>query len=181
MSYPNADPPWEEERWRAEVIRRLRLLAGIAADGGVVLAHENCNGWGGLGPRQSLEMLAEVDSPSLQLLFDTGNPCQYGQDSWEYYEGVRERVAYVHIKDYFRPEKKGDERACHAGEGIGHVREIIADLLARGYSSAISIEPHIASVIHRRQDIQDPELAFKSYIEYGRRLEKLIAEIARGR
>jgi sugar phosphate isomerase/epimerase len=150
----------------------------MAADGGVTLVHENCNGWGGLGPRQSMELLGEVGLPSLQLLFDTGNPVQYGQDGWEYYEGVRDRVVYVHIKDYLKPEKKGDERACFPGEGAGHVREILRDLLARGFKNGISIEPHIASVIHRHQDIQDPQLAYKSYIEYGRRLEKLVSGIS---
>ncbi len=177
MSYPNADPPWKEKDWRAEVIRRLRVLAGIAEEGGVTLVHENCNGWGGLGPRQTMELLEEVGSPRLQLVFDTGNPCHYGQDAWEYYEGVRDRIVYVHIKDYFQPERKGDERACFAGEGVGHVRRILGDLISRGYDGGVSIEPHLASVIHLKQDIEDPEKAFSTYVEYGRRLERLVAEL----
>ncbi|MBI4584868.1 MAG: sugar phosphate isomerase/epimerase [Planctomycetes bacterium] len=177
MSYPNAAPPWEEGRWRKEVIRRLKVLAQMAEGGGVTLVHENCNGWGGLGPSQSMDLLAEVGLSSLQLLFDTGNPAQYSQDSWEYYQGVRDRVVYVHIKDYFQPKSKGDERACYPGEGCGHVREILRDLISRGYRGGISIEPHLAAVIHRQQDIQDPQVAFRSYVEYGRRLEKLVAEL----
>ncbi len=176
MSYPNAALPLDESRWRKEVIRRLKILAQMAEDGGVTLVHENCNGWGGLGPRQSMEMLAAVGLSSLQLLFDTGNPAQYGQDSWEYYQGVRDRVAYVHVKDYFQPKSKGDERACFPGEGCGKVPEILRDLISRGYKGGISIEPHLAAVIHRQQDIQDPQVAFRSYVEYGRRLEKLVAE-----
>jgi sugar phosphate isomerase/epimerase len=177
MSYPNADPPWEESRWRGEVIRRLTLLAEIAADGGVTLVHENCNGWGGVGPAQTMELLREVGSDHLQLVFDTGNPIAYDQDAWQYYAGVRERVAYVHVKDYYRPERKGDQRACFPGEGIGYVREILGDLIGRGYDGGISIEPHIASVVHLAKDIEDPELAFDSYVDYGRRLMRLVEEI----
>lgn len=177
MSYPNADPPWAESRWRTEVIRRMKVLAGMAEQGGVTLVHENCNGWGGLGPAQTMELLEEVGSAALQLVFDTGNPSAYDQDAWEYYCGIRDRVVYVHIKDYLRPEHKGDERACFPGDGIGYVREILRDLLSRGYSGGVSIEPHIASVVHLKQDIEDPELAFNSYVEYGQRLEKLVSQL----
>ncbi len=45
MSYPQPnDNPWPEADWKAEVFRRLRELAAIAEDGGILLAHENCNG-----------------------------------------------------------------------------------------------------------------------------------------
>ena len=177
MSYPNAQPPWVEADWRRESIRRMRELTRIAEDAGIVLVHENCSGWGGLSPRATLDLLGEVPSPALRLVFDTGNPAQYGLDSWDYYRQVREHVVYVHIKDYLAPEHKGDERASFPGEGICHIREIISDLLSRGYDGGFSIEPHIASVIHRHKDIQDPDLAYRTYIEYGRRLEHLLGGI----
>ncbi len=177
MSYPNADPPWEESKWRDEAVRRLKVLAQMAADGGVTLVHENCNGWGGLGPRETMELLDAVGSEHLQLVFDTGNPMQYKQDSWEYYRGVRDRVVYVHVKDYYEPEKKDDERACYPGDGVGHVREILGDLISGGYDNGISIEPHIASVIHLALDIKDPALAYKSYVDYGKRLEDLVGKL----
>ena len=47
MSYPNDN--WDESKWRAEVMRRLKELTKMAEDGGVLLAHENCRGWGGQG------------------------------------------------------------------------------------------------------------------------------------
>ncbi|MFW6039256.1 MAG: sugar phosphate isomerase/epimerase family protein, partial [bacterium] len=40
----------DKAHWRDEAIRRYRELARIAEGEGVVLAHENCTGWGGLGP-----------------------------------------------------------------------------------------------------------------------------------
>lgn len=178
MSYPNSDPPLARPEWRTRVIDRMKQLAAIAEDGGVVLVHENCDGWGGEGPRETMELLAEVGSPALKLVFDTGNPIAHGQDAWEYYTGVRDEIVYVHIKDYER-HGDGTEVACFPGEGKAHVREIVADLLARGYDGGFSIEPHITSVVHLDKAAEDPELAFETYLEYGRRLESLVRSIRR--
>jgi sugar phosphate isomerase/epimerase len=176
MSYPNAKPPWEDRPWRNEVVRRLKVLARLAEDGGVTLVHENCSGWGGLGPRQTLDLLEDVASPHLKLVFDSGNPVAYGQDAWEYYRAVRDHVVYVHIKDYLL-EPGGKERAVFPGEGKGAVRQIIGDLFARGYRGGLSIEPHITSVVHLSQEASDPEVAFRTYVEYGKRLESLVREV----
>jgi sugar phosphate isomerase/epimerase len=179
MSYPNSKPPLPDADWRRECVRRLRLLAALAADGGVTLVHENCNGWGGQGPQQSLDLLADVGSKHLRLVFDTGNPIPYRQDAWEYYRAVREHVVYVHVKDYI-VGKDGKEQAVYPGEGKGAVREIARDLLDRGYRGGFSIEPHITSVVHLRQEATDPNLAYRTYIEYGRRLERLLGGLRPG-
>ena len=179
MSYPNADPPWEDSRWRMEAVRRLKTLARMAEDGGVTLVHENCSGWGGLGPSQTLELIEEVGSPRLRLVFDTGNPVPYGQDTWQYYQAVREHVVYVHITDY-RLGAGGKEEAVFPGDGRGAVREVVSDLLRRGYDGGFSIEPHITSVVHLAKEASDPELAWKTYIEYGKRFERLVGEVTGG-
>ena len=179
MSWPNAKPPWPADAWRDEVIRRMRILARIAEDGGVSLVHENCDGWAGQGPRETLDLLAAVDSPSLKLVFDTGNPLQHGQDGWDFYRQVRDHVAYVHIKDYVRSD--GKLAACFAGEGLGHVKEIVGDLLSRGYNGGFSIEPHLAAVIHLGTEAADPREAFSLYVEYGRRFARLVDELRRAK
>jgi len=179
MSYPNATPPWSDGDWREEAVRRMKLLARMAEDAGVVLVHENCSGWGGQGPGQTMELLDAVGSDHLKLVFDTGNPIEYHQDSWTYYRQVRQHVVYVHIKDY-QVSPDGKHRAVFPGEGKGAVREIIADLFSRGYDGGFSIEPHITSVIHKREEASDPELAYRTYVEYGRRLEALVREIHLG-
>ncbi|MEM7235756.1 MAG: hypothetical protein AAF517_26540 [Planctomycetota bacterium] len=53
----------------------------------------------------------------------------------------------------------------------------MTDLFSNGYDGGISIEPHLNAVIHLAQKADDPETAFKSYVEYGRRLEALVADI----
>jgi len=176
MSYPNSKPPLPDPAWRGEVVRRLKILTQMAADAGITFVHENCNGWGGLGPEQTLDLLADIGSPFFRLVFDTGNPVPYGQDSWGYYQMVRDHVAYVHVKDYVLGPG-GKEQAVFPGEGKGAVREIARDLLGRGYQGGFSIEPHITSVIHLGKTASDPELAYRTYVEYGRRFEKLLNEI----
>jgi len=179
MSYPNhPEAPVAEAAWRAESIRRMKALAEIAEDGGVVLAHENCSGWGGLSAENSNELLREVDSPALKVVFDTGNPVTYGQNSWDYYQAVYSDIAYVHIKDAIR-EAAGD-RYVLCGEGEGYVKEIVGDLLARGYDGGFSIEPHLAAIIHTGQQAHSDEELYASYVAYGRRLEEIVhAAVAR--
>jgi sugar phosphate isomerase/epimerase len=173
MSYPN--DRWPDREWKAEVVRRFRELTRIAEDGGVILGHENCDGWAGQGPRETLEFLDAIASPALKLIYDTGNPVTYGQDPWAYYLAVRDHVIHVHIKDYVRdPSAPGRCRATFPGEGAGRVQEIVADLKARGYGGWFSIEPHILSVIHEGKDAMGrEEEAREVFLTYGRGFEEL--------
>ena len=173
MSYPNDG--WAERDWRAEVVRRLRELCRIAEANGVILGHENCDGWAGIGAEATLACLADVASPALKLIFDTGNPVTYGQDAWAYYRAVREHIIHVHIKDYVRdPSASGGYRAVFPGEGEGRVREIVADLKRTGYDGWYSMEPHIVSVVHEGRDATGNEdRAREVFLQYGETFEKL--------
>ncbi len=173
MSYPN-DPerPIDESEWRKESIRRMKILARLAEDGGVMLVHENCSGWGGLSAENSNILLGEVNSPALKVVFDTGNPVTYGQNAWEYYQLVAEDIVYVHIKDAQKID--GKDHYCMCGDGEGYVKEIVADLLKNGYDGGFSIEPHLAAVIHTGQEAEDAQRLYKSYTDYGRRLMEIV-------
>ncbi len=170
MSYPNAG--WPEEEWRDEVIARLKVLARMAQDGGVTLVHENCDGWGGLGADQTLQLLEQVGSPGLKLVWDTGNPVGHDQDAWQYYSAVREHVVYVHIKDGVH--KDGSMTYTYPGEGDGRVKDVLKDLLGTGYAGGVSIEPHLAAVVHEGKAASQAEGAYERYVEYGRRLMALV-------
>jgi sugar phosphate isomerase/epimerase len=176
MSYPN-DPknPIAESEWRKEAIARVKVLAKIAEDGGILLAHENCSGWGGLSADNSNILLGEVNSPALKVVFDTGNPVTYGQDAWEYYQKVYDSIVYVHIKDARKVD--GVDVYTYCGEGDGYVKEIVGDLLAKGYDGGFSIEPHLAAVIHTGQKSESDAKLYDSYTEYGRRLMKIVSEV----
>jgi len=156
----------------------MKELAMIADSEGITLVHENCSGWGGQSAKNSQILLSEVNSPALKVLFDTGNPPAYSQDAWQYYQAVRADIAHVHIKD----AKKVDGKDVYTfpGEGDGYVRRILADLLLKsGYNGGISIEPHLAQVIHTGQAASNGRQAFDQYVEYGRRLDEMIEQILR--
>ena len=179
MSYPNdKDNPWPEDKWKAEVIRRLRELAKVAEDLGVILGHENCSGYGGIGPKQFLELVDAVDSPAFKLTFDTGNSCGHEQDldaSWRYYEACKDHIVHVHIKSYKRKED-GKIGTCYPDEDPNQKR-ILADLKARGYDGWLSIEPHMAAAVHAGKDADTGGVARGIWVEYTRRLEAIVASL----
>ena len=178
------------DQMETERFRRLNELVPRFRDAGITPVHENCMNYGGLGWRYTLRLLDAV--PGLELVFDTGNPTHSDdanpllegrpfmpgvkQSAWEFYRHVRERVVYVHIKDG-RIGPDGVHVHTWAGEGSGDVRRIVADLLARGYDGGFSMEPHLA-VVHHDPSITSPdEIRFANYVEYGRRFERLLAEV----
>jgi sugar phosphate isomerase/epimerase len=179
MSYPNDDKnPLSDSDWRNEAIARMKVLAKMAEDGGIILAHENCSGWGGLSSENSNILLGEVNSPALKVVFDTGNPVTYGQDAWDYYQDVYKDIVYVHVKDAIR--ENGEDTYTYCGDGMGYVREILGDLLSKGYDGGISIEPHLAAVIHTGQQADNEDALYRSYTEYGRRLMAIVDEVTAG-
>ena len=172
MSYPNDN--WEESAWRTEVIRRLRELSKMAEDGGVVLGHENCSGFGNLSARHTLDLLNEIPGPAFRLIFDSGNFWETGYDPFEFYQAVKTRVVHVHVKDYARDRgaPKG-WKAVYPGEGEGRVAETVAALKRDGYTGWYSMEPHIAAAVHEGTQAADPEAGRKIYLKFGRMFEDI--------
>ncbi len=170
MSYPNDG--MEESAWHKEVLRRLKELTKIAEDGEIILAHENCSGWGGVSSENCLKLVEEVNSPSFKVLFDTGNPPAEGHDSWEFYNKVKPHIAYVHIKDC---KSENDSRIfTFPGEGDGYVRKIVGALKSSGYEGVLSIEPHLAAIVHEGKEVEDDSRASEVYIKYGRQLQEIL-------
>ena len=177
MSYPNDGLP--EAQWRKEAIRRMKELARIAADGDVVMVHENCSGWGGMSPENQKILLEEVHSPNLQIVFDTGNPVGEGHspaETWDFYQTALPFIKHVHIKDCAKTAK-GEIEYTYPGEGQSMVRLILGSLLDLGYKGAFSIEPHITAQIHLGTSAGGRE-AEEIYLEYGRRTNAILAELA---
>jgi len=168
MSWPNdKDNPWSDEDWGKEAIKRSKELSKLAEDAGIVLVHENCSGWAAKTDKM-LRIYREVNSPAFRLMFDTGNVVAYEDgDSFENYMKLKPYIEYVHIKDYTTVD--GKLAATYPGEGEGKVKEVMADLKSSGYEGFVSIEPHMASVVHLRK-VGDPEETYRIYVNYGKKL-----------
>jgi sugar phosphate isomerase/epimerase len=182
MSYKVRD---DEDQMPAERFRRLREITLRFADAGIQAVHENCMNYGGMSGEHALRLLDAV--PGLKWVFDTANPVfnddrsqpkpHPKQDPWEFWTRVRDHVVHIHVKDARWIPAKNDADYTWPGEGDGAVRRILGDALARGYDAALSIEPHLAVVFHDASVSSSEDAMFESYVEYGRRLERLMQEL----
>ena len=189
MSY--AQKSWGNDQMETERFRRLQEIVARFSDAGLSAVHENCMNWGGFSAEHTLRLIEEV--PGLKLVFDTGNPVFQRdrskeepfpwQDPLEFYDAVKKHVVHIHIKDCLNPVADSDEpeRYTMPGEGQARLPEILSRLLADGYAGAVAIEPHIATVFHNsEEDSASPEDRYRSFVEYGQRFERLIAETTAG-
>ena len=179
MSYPNSESnPLSRSEWRNEAVRRLKELAKIAEGEGIILGHENCSGYGET-PEGYLDLVEAVNSPALQLIFDTGNNSLHDNNTevtWDYYQKCREQITHVHIK-CAKPGENGDDFVtCYADEDPVQER-ILKDLGATGYDGWLSIEPHIKAAIHAGQDVDDSGEGRVVWVNFAKGLEGLVSEI----
>jgi sugar phosphate isomerase/epimerase len=178
---PGKEP---QEQMVDERFQRMRVLQKIFSDEGLIMVHENCANYGGMGWPYTLELLENV--PGLKLVYDTGNPItddDYSkpiphpkQSSWEFYTHVKKHIAYVHIKDGIWDKEKKKPVFTFPGEGEGDVRKIVTDILASGYDGGFSIEPHMAVLAHDKSVTSEDEIRYSNYVEYGKRMMKLLDE-----
>jgi sugar phosphate isomerase/epimerase len=95
-------------------------------------------------------MLDFVDSPFLQLNFDTGNSFIAGQDPVEFCRHFKDRISHVHVKDVsesLAAIARGGQTGialshCAAGEGANaaNIRGCLEILRDNGYTGHLSIE-----------------------------------------
>src|SRR6202041_591948 len=80
------------------------------------------------------------NSPLLRSAFDFANFVQAGEDPLVNWPLLKPYTVHIHIKD-----AKKDGSVVPAGEGAGHLAEILKDAVASGYSGFFSLEPHLAA------------------------------------
>jgi len=184
MSFKPADDAYSTPRL---VFERVREVTQRLLDEGLTPVHENCMNHGGMSWQHALELLDKC--PGLKWVFDTANPVFNAdrskprpwpqQDPWEFWEHVRDHVVHLHVKDATWVPAKKDADYRWPGDGEGCVRAILQDARARGYAGGVSIEPHMVVVFHDTSSTAKTtphEAAKANFVEYGRRLERLLAE-----
>ncbi len=187
MSYAVLPDRSPEDQMKEERFARLRILTERLLEAGIQPVHENCMNYGGMGWSYTLALIDNV--PGLKLVFDTGNTVftddrtkpepHPKQSSWEFYTNVKDHVVYFHIKDGIWDGEKANY--TYPGLGNGDVRRIMEDAIRSGYDGGISIEPHLGAVFHD-DSVKTPEEAkYAMYVEYGRRMDQMIAEIKAAR
>jgi sugar phosphate isomerase/epimerase len=135
---PPGEPP---QRYRQEVIDRMAALAQIAAEHGLVLAHENEKEIYGDRPERCAELISAVGSPALRATFDAANFVQCGvRPHAEGYDLLRPYLVYLQVKDALAATGE----VVPAGQGDGEVAQTLAALRDSGFEGFLSLEPHLA-------------------------------------
>jgi sugar phosphate isomerase/epimerase len=149
----------EPDRYRVEVLDRMRAMTREAEDAGVTLLHENEKEIYGDVPSRCVDIIAGVDSPALRAAWDAANfvQCGVAHPYDEGYASLRPYIEYVHVKDAL----SGSDRVVPAGEGDGQLPELISALRASGFDGFFSLEPHLASA-GRYSGFSGPELFSKA-------------------
>jgi sugar phosphate isomerase/epimerase len=133
-------PPGEDPAlYRDETMRRMSVIAQLAAERGVTLLLENEKGIFGDTAVRVLDILETVNSPSLSHAFDPANYVEIGQSIDAAWNLLRARVTHFHIKDY-DPQT---ERNVPAGTGAGQIPRLLAEAVADGYEGFVVLEPHL--------------------------------------
>lgn len=133
---PKGEAP---ELYRNQVLEQVGAMAEEAGRWEAVLLHENEKGIYGDNAARCRDLMEQFYGPCFQAVFDFANFVEVGQDTQEAYRSLKPYIRYVHIKDALAKEK----RVVPAGQGDGHVREILSDLLGGGWRGFLSLEPHL--------------------------------------
>jgi sugar phosphate isomerase/epimerase len=129
------------ESIRDDVMERMRALADVAGEAGIILLHENEKDIFGDVPDRVLDIIETVNSPALKVAWDAANFVQVGVKPFdEGYAKLRPHLEYLQVKDALFE----NGHVVPAGEGDGDVLRTVEALKADGYQGFASLEPHLA-------------------------------------
>jgi 3-dehydroshikimate dehydratase len=133
------------ERYRAEIIERMREMIELVEDTNLVMVHENEKDIYGSSAENCVDLVKSIDSPKLRLAYDPAN-FVWGENITNNYDVcwpmMKPYVVHVHIKDW----KIGETHVGSLpGEGDGQIPELLAELSTMKYEGFLTIEPHLKS------------------------------------
>lgn len=126
------------EKYRDEVIRRVKAMADYADENGIIPCHENEKGIYGDNAERCLDVLKACDG-KLRAVFDPANFVQCGEDTLKAYDLLEDYIEYFHIKDALYENSD----VVPAGEGDGNVLQILRKFDSHKKAVILSLEPHL--------------------------------------
>lgn len=131
--------------YREEVMDRMAAKVKYLKDfPGITLVHENEKDIFGQMADQCLDMMQTINSPQFRTAFDFANFVQAGQDPLAAWKMLKPYTVHIHIKDAIALSGK----VVPAGQGDGHIQEILRDAWQSGYRGHLSLEPHLQVAGH---------------------------------
>ncbi len=129
------------ESCRQQVIDKMGSLVEAVAGSGVMLAHENEKHIYGETAERCLDLYQTFYGTGVfKGVFDFANFTQAGQvpltDCWPL---LKDYTEYFHIKD----ARLSDGRVVPPGQGDGGLKEILGEAIGNGFSSFLTLEPHL--------------------------------------
>ncbi len=138
------------DAYRDNVISKLKEYVAIAAKYDVILLHENEKDIFGDTDVRCLEILKGVNSSYFKAIFDFANFVQVNVETLPAYKLLESEIVYIHIKDAVFD--LNENVLC--GTGDGNIKEILKDLISKGYQGFLTLEPHLVMF----DSLQDLEL-----------------------
>lgn len=126
------------EEYKDEVYARLTAMVDYSNEHGILCCHENEKGIYGDIFERCLE-IAEHFGDRLGCIFDPSNYIQCGTDTLKGFEALKDYITYFHVKDCIAEI----DTVVPAGEGDGHLEEILRALDNEEKVYFLSVEPHL--------------------------------------
>lgn len=149
----------DKKQYRNEVIDRVGKMAEYCRQNGIVPCHENEADIYGESAEACADLLANI--PDLDAVFDAANFIVTGNDAYDAYKLLNGKFEYLHIKDAIKETKQ----IVPAGEGDGHLPEILADYASKSEKDRfLTLEPHL-TVFEGLSNLQHEEVKHKYTFE----------------
>ena len=129
--------------YRDQVMERMAAKVEVLSDVNVTMVHENEANIYGHTAEQCVDLVKNIDSPKLRLVYDPAN-FVWGEKITDNVETcwpiMKPYIVHIHIKDW----KLGvQDVGSIPGEGDGQIKELLAELAVLNYDGCLTMEPHL--------------------------------------
>lgn len=120
-----------------EIRENLKRLCEKAKKENIELLMENERATLAESPVDCARLMENIDN--INIIYDLSNAFLENHKVFEAYENSKERITYIHLRDY--DLKK--EKYAHLGEGDIGIKEFMKTLKKDGFNGFVSIETHL--------------------------------------